>query len=81
MLLLWQDLYMSKETMQVTIDEQLKRRFKAACVMDGYNMSEIVSDLVSGWLEERDRKSVTEEKQDKTIQKTRRKKASNDDDS
>lgn len=71
---------MTKETMQVTIDETLKRRFKAACVMDGFNMSEVVSQLLQGWLDEREN-GKTEEVQDGTRQRTRQKKTRSSKDS
>lgn len=64
---------MTKETMQVTIEESLKRRFKAACVMDGFNMSEVVTELLQGWLDERE-KGNKKEVQDATKQKTRQRK-------
>lgn len=71
---------MTKETMQVTIEETLKRRFKAACVMDGFNMSEVVSQLLEGWLNEREN-SKTEGVQDGTRQKPRQRKARSSKDS
>lgn len=39
-----------KEPMQVMIDEQLKRRFKAACVLKNLSMSEVVEGLLTEWL-------------------------------
>lgn len=53
---------MAKETMNLVIDTQLKRKFKSACVLEGVNMSDVVADLVVRWLSEREpgRKSRSE---------------------
>ena len=67
---------MKKETMQVVISEDVKRQFKAACVIDGASMSEVVESLVTKWLEER------EKTQDNTAtHKTRQKKSASSADS
>jgi antitoxin component of RelBE/YafQ-DinJ toxin-antitoxin module len=41
---------MAQDTMKVVIDEDLKRRFKAACATQDITMSDVVSALVQGWL-------------------------------
>lgn len=53
---------MAKETMNLVIDTQLKRKFKSACVLEGVNMSDVVANLVIRWLAEREpgRKSGSE---------------------
>jgi len=52
---------MDKTHMQVTIDDQLKREFKAACIMDGVSMSDVVEVLLKTWLDQRP-KPTNEEK-------------------
>ncbi|HEY9860358.1 MAG TPA: hypothetical protein V6D16_12685 [Candidatus Obscuribacterales bacterium] len=36
--------------MHVVIPADLKKEFKAACVMEGVNMSEIVTKLIEDWM-------------------------------
>jgi len=44
---------MEKETtMHVVIPETLKKEFKATCVMEGKNMSEVVVKLIQRWMKE-----------------------------
>ena len=39
-------------TMHVVLPLDLKRKFKAACVMNGVNMSQVVSQLIQDWMKE-----------------------------
>lgn len=39
--------------MHVVIPENLKKEFKAACVLEGNNMSEVVVQLIEEWLQRR----------------------------
>lgn len=55
--------------MQVVIDEGLKRQFKSACVLDGTNMSEVVSGLIDGWLQQRERTQDNKTEDNKTQDK------------
>jgi antitoxin component of RelBE/YafQ-DinJ toxin-antitoxin module len=45
---------MAKETMNLVIEDNLKKQFKAACVLDGVNMSDVVSKLITDWLTQRE---------------------------
>ncbi|MBD2185113.1 hypothetical protein H6S82_13605 [Planktothrix sp. FACHB-1355] len=42
---------MSKSPINLSIEESLKRRLKAACAMQGRDVSSVVSELVEEWLE------------------------------
>ena len=52
---------MGKETMNLVVDGELKRRFKSACALDNVNMSDVVAELVTEWLAKRETRQ-----QDKT---------------
>ncbi|HEC2037756.1 TPA: hypothetical protein R1888_004841 [Klebsiella oxytoca] len=40
----------SRIKLQTNIDLMLHHRFKAACVLRGKNMNEVLTDLISSWL-------------------------------
>jgi antitoxin component of RelBE/YafQ-DinJ toxin-antitoxin module len=44
---------MAQDTMKIVIDEELKRKFKAACAEQSVTMSDVTAALVKGWLEGR----------------------------
>ncbi|MGB3205453.1 MAG: plasmid partition protein ParG [Crinalium sp.] len=54
-----------KETMHVVLPSDLKKQFKAACVMEGVNMSDVVVELLKEWMEKRKAKAVEELESDR----------------
>ena len=61
-----QNVDMGKETMHVVIPSDLKKQFKAACVMEGVNMSDVVVELLREWMEKRKAKALEEMESDRT---------------
>ncbi|HEY9692226.1 MAG TPA: plasmid partition protein ParG [Oculatellaceae cyanobacterium] len=57
---------MGKETMHVVIPSDLKKQFKAACVMEGVNMSDVVVELLKDWMEKRKGKAIEGVESDRT---------------
>ncbi len=45
--------------MHVVIPEDLKKRFKARCVMEGVNMSEVVVELIQDWMSRENPTQIT----------------------
>nr|WP_249412634.1 plasmid partition protein ParG [Erwinia rhapontici] len=42
----------NSEKLQTNIDEELHRRFKTACFLQGREMKDVLTELIEGWLPE-----------------------------
>ncbi|AUB42330.1 Arc-type ribbon-helix-helix [Nostoc flagelliforme CCNUN1] len=47
--------------MHISITEDLKKRFHAACALRGLKMSQVVVEMIEQWLKANEVKSVSEE--------------------
>jgi hypothetical protein len=45
-----------KTTIHIILPDRLKKRFKAACVLEGVEMSGVITGMIEDWLDRRARR-------------------------